>query len=338
MKKVICFGVCDSNYIDMVRVALYSFYKFNDLEMKIFLTDDSDTTYKEVFKDYDFFDKLEFINFCNGTKTKEYIKKHFDDFKTFAFCFDKKGILNVTIANEVTDYMYEHYGKDYQVILRLDYDVMFFNNVEPSIDNFIKSGKRLGGCQEAKYFMEDSRNKLNLKNYINCDIYLNAGNFMYRTDLMYHDQFNRMCNLFETLGFERFHYFDQDTVNIMYQDSEKYNANFDGWIISVIPADHYGRFFVKNIKPINIHFVGVTKPFVDAEKYSENNINERKENCFSLFFPFYLKYAEEAGCSKDFCARIKKNYERFKKWNLDEDSTHAQTALLYLLKRIIERE
>ena len=26
------------------------------------------------------------------------------------------------------------------------------------------------------------------------------------------------------------------------------------------------------------------------------------------------------------------------KWNLDEDSTHAQTALLYLLKRIIERE
>ena len=61
MEKVICFGLCDRNYIDMTKVALYSFYQYNTQKIKIFLTDDSSELYKKVFKDFDFFEKIEFI-------------------------------------------------------------------------------------------------------------------------------------------------------------------------------------------------------------------------------------------------------------------------------------
>lgn len=335
MEDVICFGICDSKYIDMVKVALYSFYQHNDLELKLFLTDDSSKIYKETFKNFDFFNKIEFIDFCKGTKTKAYIDKHFDDFKTFSFCFDKSGILNVTIANEVTDYMSERYSKDYRVILRLDLDVIFFNSVLPSIKNFIESSKTLGGCQECASYIDYGRRILKLEKYIQCKKYLNAGNFMYNTAKMYKNQFERMCNLFETIGFEKFHYFDQDTVNIMYSDDEKYDANDDGWIIPIIPIMTYSKIIGKKIKPIFIHFVGTTKPFIDPDKYEKFNISDDKSNCFSIFFPFYLEIARKTNCSKEFIEQVEKNYLRFKDFDVKDGSGTVNT-LLKLLAKIIK--
>ena len=337
MEKVICFGLCDRNYIDMTKVALYSFYRYNTQKIKIFLTDDSSELYKKEFKDFDFFEKIEFIDFCKNSKTKKYIDKHYDDFKSFTFCFDKSGILNVTIANEVTDYMYEHYGKDYQVILRLDLDVIFFNSIDSSIDNFLKSGKRIGGSRESKSLMHVGRKLFGIEDYIYAETYLNAGNFMYRTDLMYHDQFNRMCNLFETIGFEKFCYFDQDSVNVMYKDEEKYDANHDGWIITCSPPSTYLKFLVKKQKPIFIHFVGCTKPFIDAKKYEHLNLHEPKQNIFAGIFPKYLEVAKIMKCSEDFCSKIQENYDLNKNWKMD-DSSKIQEITIHLIEGLIKNE
>lgn len=331
MKKVICFSLCDKNYIDMVKVALYSFFQYNDLEMKVFLTDDSSEVYKEAFKDFDFYDKLEFIDFCQGTKTKEYIDKHFDDFKTFKFCFDKSGILNVTIANEVTDYMSSRYANKYEVILRLDLDVIFFNSVVPSIDNFIKSGKALGGCFEHMKNFHLGRSLFKLDDYVKCRYYINAGNLMYRTKYILRNQFERMCNLFEKLGFEKFHYFDQDTVNLMYNDDSKYNAVPDGWIIPIIPLNFYGKFIEQGNCPVNIHFVGAYKPFLDYEKYKSLNLNYKGTNDFYLVFPFYLETARIVGCSETFCENIERNYGIYK------DLSEKDPPLFKMLVKILEK-
>ncbi len=315
MKKVICFSLCDSNYVDMVKVALYTFYQYNDVEMKVFLTDDSSEVYKRVFKDFDFYPKLEFIDFAEKSKTKVYIDKHFNDFKTFKFCFDKSGILNVTIANEVTDYMSQNYGDDYEVILRLDLDVIFFNSIIPSVDNFIKSDKKLGGNFESMHLFKVGRTLFGLSDYIECKYYINAGNFMYRTKYMFRDQFNRMCNLFETIGFEKFHYFDQDSVNIMYRDDDKYNTLGDGWLMPIVPINFYGHFIASGKCPVNVHFVGSSKPFLDYEKYKDLNLQANGANDYHVFFPAYLEVARKVGCSEAFCKNIEKNLKIYKEIN-----------------------
>ena len=227
--------------------------------------------------------------------------------------------------------MSERYSSDYEVILRLDLDVIFFNSVLPSIDNFIKSDKKLGGCFEYMKHFHLGRSLFELDDYVKCKYYINAGNFMYRTKYMFRNQFDRMCNLFESLGFEKFHYFDQDSVNLMYSDDDKYNAVADGWLIPIIPLNFYGKFIERGERPINAHFVGASKPFLDYEKYKNLNLNYNGSNDFHVFFPFYLDVARKVNCSEKFCENIQKNYEIYKSINYKEN------PLLKLLVNLLKR-
>jgi len=306
MNKVICFGMCDRNYVDPLKVALYSFTLFNsDVELKVFLVDDSKEFFDSIFN----YSNVEFINFGKNTKTYTYINQHFDDFKTFQFTFTKTptSILNVTIANEVTDYMYEHYGKDYQVIMRLDFDVLFGNCITPSIDNFLASGKILGGAGENVGFKQEGFRILKQENPICTDVYLNAGNFMYRTDKMYHDQFDRMCNLFETLGFERFHLFDQDSVNLMYADDDKYDNTKDGYVIPNINCYIYHKLVTEGTAPIFFHYLTAHKPWANNSLYKITLGNAVGFATLSVTFRFYRLVAKCAKCSQYFLETIDKN-------------------------------
>ena len=97
----------------------------------------------------------------------------------------------------------------------------------------------------------------------------------------------------------------------------------------------YFKLIRKKVKPIFIHFVGTTKPFIDPDKYEKFNISDDKSNCFSIFFPSYLEIARKTKCSKEFIEQVEKNYLRFKDFDV-KDGSGTFNILLKLLAKIIE--
>lgn len=306
--KVDIFAICNKDYIDISKIALCSFYEHYDYPITLFLTDDSSELFKKIFKDYK---NVTFKDFGKNTKTFKFIKENFEKFDNdFSFCFDKEKMINVFIANEITDYISN--TTDADIIQRLDLDVLFFKGeLEKSWENFYNSGKTLGGSQEDYNYFKLSRRRLYGKNYIDCEIYLNAGNFMYRVDKMIKNQYETAINLIKEHGFEKFHFFDQDTVNKMYSDKDKYAVNKDGWLIQPeILSGHYQKIKDRNI--INIHYVGSNKPFIlPSESY--DNRNER--SLFYFSFEKYLSYAIKTKCSEGFVNKIKENIKIQSKMN-----------------------
>lgn len=298
--KVDIFAICNKDYIDITKIALCSFYEHYDYPITIFLTDDSSELFKKIFKDYK---KVTFKDFGKHTKTFKFIKENFEKFdNNFSFCFDKEKMINVFIANEITDYISN--TTDADIIQRLDLDVLFFKGeLEKSWENFFNSGKALGGSQEDYSYFKLSRRRMYNKNYIDCEIYLNAGNFMYRVDKMIKNQYETAINLIKEHGFEKFHFFDQDTVNKMYSDNDKYMVNKDGWLIQPERlSNHFQKIKDRNI--INIHYVGSNKPFI----LPSESFDHRNERSFFYFsFEKYLSYAIKTKCSEDFINKIKEN-------------------------------
>lgn len=300
MNKCIAFAIGNLNYLDPIRIALGTYVKYNDTKLRVYITDNSADTFKELFNTYE---NIEFVN-IDKSKSREYFDAHYNEFVDNVYGFSKDHIFDVFVANELLDQMIKEFKGEYQVILRLDLDVIFLSSIENSIDNFIYSKCRVGSSIES-----------NLRNMISNSIsesgiklpdnYMNAGNFMIRLDDdTITDHFERTIELQNSIGLHKFKYPDQDALNLIYRDSTIYNANSDGWILSVVPASNY----INVEYPIFLHFASKKKPFVKTVPV---------EHIHELYYayPMYLEAAKEYNCSDTFIDTIASNIELIKAYN-----------------------
>ena len=172
MKRVI-FSTVQNNTeaIKMLEVSLKSFYKFNSgFDFKVYCLDNSKDKFEEYFKDskrskYIDLERLEFINFKDGTKWNSYLEHIKNDELSE---LEKKNVLpsddilytfniNLTISKlEIIDILL----KEYDLVIASDIDIIFIDSLENSLKRFLNSGKFLGSTREYKE---------------SCNFYANAG-------------------------------------------------------------------------------------------------------------------------------------------------------------------
>ena len=147
--------------LKMLELTLKSFFVFNkDFDYKVFCLDNSKDKFEEYFKDpkrskYIDLERLEFINFKDGTKWNNYLTRIENNDLTE---LEKKNILrsddslfsfniNLTISKlEIIDLLL----KDYEIVIASDIDIVFVDSLETPLKKFIESGKFLGSTREYK--------------------------------------------------------------------------------------------------------------------------------------------------------------------------------------------
>lgn len=157
--------------LKMLELSLKSFFLFNkDFDYKVFCLDNSKNKFEEYFKDskrskYIDFERLEFINFKDGTKWNSYLehikndelseleKKNFLPSDDVLYTFN----INLTISKlEIVDILL----KEYDLVIASDIDIIFIDSLENSLKRFLNSGKFLGSTREVRG---------------SCNFYANAG-------------------------------------------------------------------------------------------------------------------------------------------------------------------
>ena len=157
--------------LKMLELTLKSFFVFNkDFDYKVFCLDNSKDKFEEYFKDpkrskYIDLERLEFINFKDGTKWNNYLTRIENGELTE---LEKKNILrsddslfsfniNLTISKlEIIDLLLEKY----ELVIASDIDIVFVDSLETPLRKFLESGKFLGSTREYKG---------------SCNFYANAG-------------------------------------------------------------------------------------------------------------------------------------------------------------------
>ena len=145
--------------LKMLELTLKSFFVFNkDFDFKVYCLDNSKDKFKEYFKDskrskYIDLERLEFINFKDGTKWNNYLTRIENCDLTD---LEKKNILrsddslfsfniNLTISKlEIIDLLLEKY----ELVIASDIDIVFVNSIERALKGFLNSGKFLGSSWE----------------------------------------------------------------------------------------------------------------------------------------------------------------------------------------------
>ena len=157
--------------LKMLEMALKSFFVFNkDFDFKVYCLDNSKDKFKEYFKDskrskYIDLERLEFINFKDGTKWNNYLEHIKNDELTELekknFCISDDTLfsfnINLTISKlEIIDLLLEKYD----LVIASDIDIVFVDSLETSLRKFLESGKFLGSTREYR---------------VCCKFYSNAG-------------------------------------------------------------------------------------------------------------------------------------------------------------------
>ena len=147
--------------LKMLELTLKSFFVFNkDFDFKVYCLDNSKDKFEEYFKDskrskYIDLERLEFINFKDGTKWNNYLTRIENGDLTE---LEKKNILpsddslysfniNLTISKlEIIDLLLEKY----ELVIASDIDIVFVNSLETALKGFLNSGKFLGSTWEER--------------------------------------------------------------------------------------------------------------------------------------------------------------------------------------------
>lgn len=145
--------------LKMLELSLKSFFVFNkDFDFKVHCLDNSKDKFEEYFKDskrskYIDLERLEFINFKDGTKWHNYLE-HLENGDLTEL--EKKNILpsddslysfniNLTISKlEIVDLLLEKYD----LVIASDVDIVFVDSLETALKGFLNSGKFLGSTWE----------------------------------------------------------------------------------------------------------------------------------------------------------------------------------------------
>ena len=145
--------------LKMLELTLKSFFVFNkDFDFKVYCLDNSKDKFEEYFKDskrskYIDLERLEFINFKDGTKWNNYLTRIENGELTE---LEKKNILpsddalfsfniNLTISKlEIIDLLLEKYD----LVIASDIDIVFVDSLETPLKGFLNSGKFLGSTWE----------------------------------------------------------------------------------------------------------------------------------------------------------------------------------------------
>ena len=145
--------------LKMLELTLKSFFVFNkDFDFKVYCLDNSKDKFKEYFKDskrskYIDLERLEFINFKDGTKWNNYLTRIENGDLTE---LEKKNILpsddslysfniNLTISKlEIIDLLLEKY----ELVIASDIDIVFVDSLETALKGFLNSGMFLGSTWE----------------------------------------------------------------------------------------------------------------------------------------------------------------------------------------------
>ena len=145
--------------LKMLELTLKSFFVFNkDFDFKVYCLDNSKDKFEEYFKDskrskYIDLERLEFINFKDGTKWNNYLEHlendELTDFEKKNFCISDDALfsfnINLTISKlEIIDLLL----KKYDLVIASDIDIVFVDSLETSLRKFLESGKFLGSTWE----------------------------------------------------------------------------------------------------------------------------------------------------------------------------------------------
>ena len=157
--------------LKMLELTLKSFFVFNkDFDFKVYCLDNSKDKFKEYFKDskrskYIDLERLEFINFKDGTKWHNYLEHlendELTDLEKKNFCISDDSLfsfnINLTISKlEIIDLLLEKY----ELVIASDIDIVFVDSLETSLCKFLESEKFLGSTREYR---------------VRCKFYSNAG-------------------------------------------------------------------------------------------------------------------------------------------------------------------
>ena len=147
--------------LKMLELSLKSFFVFNkDFDYKVFCLDNSKDKFEEYFKDskrYKYIDleRLEFINFKDGTKWNNYLehieKDELTELEKKNFCISDDTLysfnINLTISKlEIIDLLLEKYD----LVIASDVDIVFVDSLEKALRGFLNSGKFLGSTWEER--------------------------------------------------------------------------------------------------------------------------------------------------------------------------------------------
>lgn len=145
--------------LKMLELTLKSFFVFNkDFDFKVYCLDNSKDKFEEYFKDskrskYIDLERLEFINFKDGTKWHNYLEHIENDELTELekknFCISDDSLfsfnINLTISKlEIIDLLLEKY----ELVIASDIDIVFVDSLETALKGFLNSGKFLGSTWE----------------------------------------------------------------------------------------------------------------------------------------------------------------------------------------------
>ena len=220
--------------LKMLELTLKSFFVFNkDFDFKVYCLDNSKDKFEEYFKDskrskYIDLERLEFINFKDGTKWNNYLEHIKNDELTELekknFCISDDGLfsfnINLTISKlEIIDLLLEKYD----LVIASDIDIVFVDSLETSLRNFLESGKFLGSTCEHR---------------VCCKFYSNAGFWVFnKSKKEVENIFDNCISLINTdLIYKTFgrplKYIEQDLLSILlnskYEIPEIYCPIFHG--------------------------------------------------------------------------------------------------------------
>lgn len=286
-KPVICFAVGNIDYLDPIIVASNSFAEYNpDIELVVFVSDNSAELFREKIK----LRNISFENY-NDSRVDDFCRRHMTEFGEGLYAFDNSKMSSLFMANSVLDTMISRYADEYDVLIRLDMDVVFTNSIMPSVKNFIKSNCVVGSVMEHNHKLA-----IPMENFKNPDIdnYMNAGCMMFRLNsITIRDHLSEGIYRIVKLGLSSCPFPDQDALNLIYELYDKYDSTKDGWLIPMVEPSSYDGSEI-----IFIHYASVTKPF--------NYTNKRNITWHILrdSYSYYKDCAVRYGCSDEFIEKI----------------------------------
>lgn len=281
--KIIAFAVIDKDYINPLRVMLKSFRVKNNIPFKVYKIGNF-----EVPEDLKNISNVEYIDF-KPEKTIKWVDDNFDKFnkKSFEYnVYDDSKIINMFTHLEIEDILL----KEYDIVFKTDADIVYFDNIDDGVDNFIKSDKPVGMSLERK-------------NYYNAGIlFLNSKHCF--------NMFENNKNFFEKNGFERFVCLDQDMLNFLFE-SKIYNLFDCGFINTCIYEIGYIPKYVKCL-----HYNISEKPW-------HNGLPHHYPIVAFSSKPYFLKISELFNCDKTFLNKIKESI------NITKDASKAGKDIIF---------
>lgn len=317
--KVIAFAVVDKDYINPLRVALKSFRIKNNIPFKIYKIDNF-----EIPDDLKNIPNVEYIDF-KPEKTIKWVNTNFNKFNRESFennIYTDSKIINMFTHLEIEDILL----KEYDVVFKTDIDVVYLDNIDNAINNFLESNKSIGMSAERG----PVKNYPDIKDlFRDFELYYNAG-FLMLNSKKCPNMFDNIVNIIEKYDFKNFKFLDQDALNLYFKN-EIYNLLNDG----IVNAHLCCNKDIPNYISV-VHYNLIEKPW---------------SNKFRWFFlishsshPYYLKIAEKFKCDDSFLNDIVNNINNVNNANNVNNVSNAgknhfslNKIELFLCKKVIEK-